>query len=270
MNDENKINYSVFENIKQTKSNGDEFWNARDLQEILEYKEWRKFEGVIEKAKNSCLLSGFDVSENFIKTSTKIKVGSLERKVCDYNLTRYACYLIAQNSDNRKKVVALAQTYFAVSTRKFELIDENFNLLSEEQKRIYNRNITKVENRKLNHAALGAGVKNFDQFHNAGYRGLYNGESADDIAKRKKLRYREEILDNMGSEELGANIFRITQTEAKLKKENISNEFDANAAHFEVGKNVRNAIKANNGTMPEDLPTPRKSLKEINKSKKIV
>ena len=130
--------------------------------------------------------------------------------------------------------------------------------------------MTKVENRKLIQAALEAGVKNFDKFHNAGYRGLYNGESADDIAKRKKLRYREDILDNMGSEELGANIFRITQTEAKLQKENISNELDANNAHFEVGKNVRNAIKANNGTMPEDLLTPKKSLKEIHKFKKIV
>ena len=265
-------NNKSFEDIKHIDENGVEFWYARELMPILQYSNWQNFEKIIEKAKISCENSDISVLEHFTDVSKTIKMPKgAEKTILDYKLTRYACYLIAQNGDSRKKVIALAQTYFAVQTRKQEITEKEYSMLTEDKKRFYQRNLTRKGNYSLNQTAKKAGVKNFDQFHNSGYKGLYNGETADDIAKRKGLRYREDILDNMGSEELAANLFRITQTESRLKKDNIQGEKEANEAHYDVGKKVRKAIADIGGTMPEDLPTPKKSLKQLEKenSKKL-
>ena len=238
---------------------------------MLEYNKWENFEKVINKAKDSCKNSNISVVEHFpdIRKLSK-RANNAEVLIKDYKLTRYACYLIAQNGDPRKEVIALAQTYFAIQTRKQEISEKEYSLLTEDEKRFYQRNLTRKGNYSLNQTAKRAGVKNFDKFHNSGYKGLYNGETADDIAKRKGLRYREDILDNMGSEELAANLFRITQTESKLKRDNISTEKDANTTHYNIGKNIRDVIAKNGGTMPEDLPTPKKSLKQLEKENNLV
>ena len=238
------FNNQTFEDIKHIDENGIEYWYARELQLVLNYKEWRKFEGVIQKAKESCKNSGINEFEHFVGADKMVSIGSgAKRKQRDYKLTRYACYLIAQNGDSRKKVVALAQTYFAVQTRKQEISEKEYSMLTEDEKRFYQRNLTRKGNYSLNQTAKKAGVKNFDKFHNAGYKGLYNGETADDIAKRKGLRYREDILDNMGSEELAANLFRITQTESRLKRDKVDTEKKACDTHNKIGKIVRKAIK---------------------------
>ena len=216
----------------------------------------------------ACQNSEISIEDCFTDISKPIISGKGKQELIeDYKLTRYACYLIAQNGDSRKKVIALAQTYFAVQTRKQEITEKEYSMLTEEEKRFYQRNLTRKGNYSLNQTAKKAGVKNFDRFHNSGYKGLYNGETADDIAKRKGLRYREDILDNMGSGELIANLFRISQTEQKLRKDNIQNEKEANKAHYEVGSKIRKTIKELGGTMPEDLPTPKKSLKQLEKEK---
>ncbi len=270
MNKIEEYKEKVFEEIKHIDEYGNEYWLARELMQALKYTKWSNFASVIDKAKNACINSKIDESEHFADAG-KLSKRANNAEVCikDYKLSRYACYLIAQNGDSRKESIALAQTYFAVQTRKQEISEKEYSELTEDEKRFYQRGLTKKGNYSLNHAAKNAGVKNFDRFHNYGYKGLYNGETADDIAKRKGLRYREDILDNMGSEELAANLFRITQTESKLKKENIKTESSANKAHFEVGKEVRNTIKRLGGTMPEELPTPRKSLKELEKEKQV-
>ena len=258
-----------FEDIKHMDENEIEYWYARELQLVLDYKEWRKFENVIKKAIDACENSGISAFEHFVGADKTIQMPKgATKSIKEYKLTRYACYLIAQNGDSRKEVVALAQTYFAIQTRKQEISEKEYSLLTEDEKRFYQRNLTRKGNYSLNQVAKNAGVKNFDKFHNSGYKGLYNGETADDIAKRKGLRYREDILDNMGSEELAANLFRITQIESKLKRDNISTEKEANNTHYNIGKNIREVIAKNGGTMPEDLPTPKKSLKQLEKENK--
>ncbi len=260
-----------FEDIKHMDENGIEYWYARELQLVLDYKEWRKFENVIKKAIDACENSGISAFEHFVGADKTIQMPKgATKSIKEYKLTRYACYLIAQNGDSRKEVIALAQTYFVIQTRKQEISEKEYSLLTEDEKRFYQRNLTRKGNYSLNQAAKNAGVKNFDKFHNSGYKGLYNGETADDIAKRKGLRYREDILDNMGSEELAANLFRITQTESKLKRDNISTEKEANRTHYNIGKNIREVIAKNGGTMPEDLPTPKKSLKQLEKENKKI
>ncbi len=187
------------------------------------------------------------------------------KSIDDFKLTRYTCYLIVQNASSRSKVVALGKTYFAIQTRKQEITEDEYNQLSEDEKRIYNRKIVKDKNKILYGVAKVAGVRNYGKFTNYGYMGLYNGENATDIRRRKGLKQKDDILDFMGGEELGANVFRITQTEAKLKKDNVKNEDLANLTHYNVGKSVRKAIEDIGGTMPEKLPTPNRSIKQIGK-----
>ncbi len=238
-----KTNLS-FEDVKHIDKNGVEFWYARELMPILQYSNWQNFEKIIIKARTSCENSSISVLEHFIDVNKLSKrANNAEVIIQDYKLSRYACYLIAQNGDSRKKVIALAQTYFAVQTRKQEISEKEYSLLTEDEKRFYQRDLTRKGNYSLNLTAKKAGVKNFDKFHNSGYKGLYNGETADDIAKRKGLRYREDILDNMGSEELAANLFRITQTESRLKRDKVDTEKKACDTHNKIGKIVRKAIK---------------------------
>ena len=268
MNNIKEYNNKTFENIKHTDEYGKEFWYARELMTALEYKKWQKFQNVLYNAKIACEKSGSVVDDHFTQVGKMVDIGSkTKRKINDYKLSRYACYLIVQNSNPNKEAVALGQTYFAIQTRRQEISEKEYSELTEDEKRFYQRSLTKKENYSLNEAAKKAGVKNFDKFHSSGYRGLYNGETANDIAKRKGLRYREDILDNMGSDELIANLFRISQTEQKLRRENVSGEKEANIVHYNVGAKIRNTIKELGGTMPEDLPTPKKSLKELEKEK---
>ena len=265
MNEIKNYTESIFESIKHIDEFGNEYWEARELQKVLEYKEWRNFKKSLDKARVSCKISNYKASDHFVEVNKMVKTGDSYRKILDYKLSRYACYLIVQNGDAKKEVIALGQTYFAVQTRRMELTELEYEELSEDEKRLYVRKQVSNGNYSLNRTALNCGVKNLAEFHNAGYRGLYNGESADDIAKRKGLRYREDILDNMGSLELGANLFRITQTEDKLKREKVDNGYISNSVHYEIGKKVRNAIEDMGGTMPEDLPTPDRSIKELGK-----
>ena len=271
MNEIKEYTEKVFEDIKHIDEFNNEYWFARELMKVLEYSLWQNFHKTIKIAMKNCNNSNYDVSDHFIDANKMIKLAkNARRKIQDYKLSRYACYLIVLNCDPRKKVIALAKTYFAIQTRKQELSELEYNNLTEDEKRLYRRNQARKGNYNLNQTAVNSGVKDLARFHNAGYKGLYNGETADDIFKRKKLRYREDILDNMGSEELADNIFRIAQTDAKLKRDNVDNEYTANSVHYEVGMEVRNSIKRLGGTMPEDLPTPNKSLKELeNENKKL-
>ena len=264
-----KYNNSIFEDIKHIDEYGNEFWYARELQKVLEYKDWRNFKKVIDKAVISAKNSVLNEKDWVVEVNKPIKTGKGKKEIIkDYKLSRYICYLIVQNADPSKEVIALGQTYFAIQTRKQEITMQEYDSLSEDEKRLYQRRLTKQGNYTLQKVAASAGVKNMAEFHNAGYRGLYNGETADDIFKRKKLRYREDILDNMNEDELVANLFRINQTKQKLLRDKIKGEKEARDTHYEVGKKVRKAIADIGGMMPEDMPTPDKSLKELEKRAK--
>lgn len=261
---------SLFESIRHVNKYGQEFWYARDLQIALEYTEWRNFCKVIEKAKEAYRGSNNAVSDHFVDVNKIVNAGATSKDIGDIQLSRYACYLIVQNGDPRKKVIALGQTYFAVKTRQQELI-ENYENLSEDQKRIAIRQEMKEHNKMLVAAAKDAGVEttlDYAIFQNYGYMGLYGGLKASDIKERKGLKKSQDILDYMGYEELAANLFRATQTEAKLRRENIQGKQEANKTHFEVGKKVRDTIKDLGGTMPEDLPTPEKSIQQLEREQK--
>ena len=269
MNELKECTEKMFEDIKHFDEEGKEYWLARELQIALDYKKWQKFINVIENAKIACEQSNFIIEDHITQVGNMVDIGSgAKRKQVDYKLSRYACYLIVQNGDSRKKTIALGQTYFAIQTRKQELSEKEYSMLTEDEKRFYQRNLTRKGNYSLNMVARNVGVRNFDKFHNAGYKGLYGGETANDIARRKKLRYREDILDNMNEDELVANLFRINQTKQKLLKDKVQGESNASDIHYEVGKKVRKAIKDIGGTMPEDMPTPKKSLKELEKENK--
>ena len=269
MNEIKEYTGKTFEDIKHIDENGNEYWYARELQNVLGYHQWRSINDLIERAKVTCKESKYRVDDHFAEQRKMVDIGSKTKRIIqDYKLSRYACYLIVMNGNPKKEIIALGQTYFAIQTRKQELSEKEYNELTEDGKRLYRRNQARKGNYNLNKTAINSGVKDLARFHNAGYKGLYNGETADDIFKRKKIRYREDILDNMGSEELADNIFRIAQTDAKLKRDNVDNEYTANSVHYEVGKIVRRAIKEAGGTMPEDLPTPNKSLKELEKGTK--
>ena len=235
MNDIKEYTTKLFEDIKHIDEFGNEYWLARELQNILEYTQWRRFENVINKAKFACKNSNIKVDDHFANVGKMVDIGSNTKRITkDYRLTRYACYLIAQNGDSRKEVIALAQTYFAIQTRKQELSEKEYNELTEDEKRIYRRNQVRKGNYNLNKTAVKAHVKDLARFHNAGYKGLYNGETAD----------------------------------AKLKRDKVDNEYTANSVHYEVGRKVRESIKRLGGTMPENLPTPNRSLKKLEKDNK--
>lgn len=235
---------NIFENIKHIDEYGNEYWYARELSKVLEYKDWRNFLKVLNKAKDACKNSGFNIDEQLVEVNKLSKRNNnATANIQDYKLSRYICYLIVQNADPSKEVVALGQTYFAIQTRKQEITEQEYDSLSDDEKRFYQRKLTKQGNYTLQKVASAAGVKNMAEFHNAGYKGLYNGETADDIFKRKKLRYREDILDNMNEDELVANLFRINQTKQKLLKDNVQGEKEAKDVHYEVGKKLERQLQ---------------------------
>lgn len=273
----------TFDDLRHIDENGSEYWLARELQDALQYKEWRNFQKVISTAQIACKISQQDVDYHFVQVRKMVEMPTKSRKnspqdfgfvevnktktkpIVDYKLTRYACYLIVMNGDPRKEVISWGQTYFAVKTREQEL-RELYDVLSEDEKRLFVRSDVKQKNMLLVDAAHRAGIQTqyeYATFQDAGYRGLYGGMTAQDIAEHKGLADGEEILDYMGSEELAANWFRITQTEAKMRRENTDTPEKANAAHYQVGTIVREAIQKAGGTMPEELPTPEKSIKEL-------
>lgn len=256
----------TFEDIKHIDEDGQEFWYARELQRVLEYAQWRYMKEAVERARLACENSGLNPDNHFAEVRKMVPIGSgAERAVEDYMLSRFACYLVVMNGDPRKEVIALGQAYFAVKTRQQELI-ENYEELSEDQKRLAIRNEMKRHNIVLADAAHDAGVieqKDYAIFQNKGYQGLYGGLGVKEIHARKGLKKSEKILDHMGSTELAANLFRATQTEEKLRRENIQGKAAANQAHYDVGRKVRQTIQELGGTMPEDLPTPEKSVKQI-------
>lgn len=269
--DETNYTEALFDTIRHINEYGQEFWYARELSKILEYKDFRNFELTIFKAMESCKNSGYEISDHFGETTEMVSIGSgAQRGFNSYQLSRYACYLIVMNGDVNKKIISLGQTYFAVKTRQHELID-NYESLSEDQKRLAIRYEMIEHNKLLVAAAKDAGVASsldYAIFQNYGYMGLYGGMNAQDIKLHKGLKKSQNILDYMGYEELAANLFRATQTEAKLRRENIQGKENANQTHYDVGKEVRDTIARLGGTMPENLPTPTKSIKQIEREQK--
>ena len=242
---------TIFESIKRINEHGAEYWFARDLSKVLDYSEYRHFLPAIDKAKEACSNSGQDIHNHFEDILEMVELGSgAKRKVENIVLSKYACYLIVQNSDPSKEVVALGQTYFAIQTSRQEKTDQ----LAEDQSRLQLREEVKKHNVSLAEAADSVGVKNYGVFQNHGYKGLYGGLGAQEIHEKKQLKKSQRILDHMGSEELAANLFRATQADAKLRRENIQGERDANLAHYYVGQKVRQTIEVLGGTMPENLP----------------
>lgn len=261
-----KYSEQTFESIKHINEYGEEYWLARELQPVLEYARWENFSKAIERAQKACVNTGFDVDDHFRKVTKMVPLGSgAEREIDDIMLSRYACYLVVMNGDPNKEVIAVGQTYFAVKTRQQELID-NYEQLTEDQKRLAIRNEMIAHNKSLAEAAQMAGIADQQEyaiFQNRGYQGLYGGLGAKEIHARKGLKKSQKILDHMGSTELAANLFRATQTDEKLRRENIQGKQAAYNTHYEVGKKVRQTIKELGGTMPEDLPTPEKSIAQI-------
>lgn len=261
-----------FERIRQVDPDGLEFWSARDLMKVLDYTDWRNFKGALVKGQIACENSGHDPSDHFVGASKMVALGSdAKREVEDMHLSRYACYLVVQNADPSKEVVALGQTYFAVQTRRQEISDDAaLAELTEDQRRLLLRQRIKAQNTDLASAAKNAGVitgQDFAIFQNHGYRGLYNGLTADDIHKRKKLKKSQHILDHMGTTELAANLFRSTQAEEKLRRDQVKGKDAANQVHYQAGVVVRRAIAELGGTMPEDLPTAD-SIKKLERAEK--
>jgi len=265
--------YHSFEQLKLLTQDGSEFWSARDLAPLLDYKDWRNFLKVIQKAQQACEASGHETSDHFVEANKMVSLGSgSQRELDDFHLTRYACYLVVQNGDPSKAVIAAGQTYFALQTRRQELSDdESFQQLKEAQKRLLLRNELKEHNKQLVETAQQAGVESgldFAIFQNHGYQGLYGGLDQKAIHKRKGLTDKEKILDHMGSTELAANLFRATQAEEKLRRDKVQGKKLANQTHFEVGRKVRQTIEELGGTMPEDLPTPDQSIQQLESAAK--
>lgn len=270
MADIEQYHHQTFRTIRHQDSDENEFWYARELGSILEYQSWRAFERVIDKAIESCRNSGQPPENHFVLVNNMVQIGSgARREVEDYMLSRYACYLIVQNGDPSKPVIANGQTYFAIQTRKQELQEQDaFAELSEDERRLAIRREMSEHNKALVAAAKKSGVEtslDYAIFQDHGYRGLYGGLGARDIHARKNLKKSHKILDHMGSTELAANLFRATQTEEKLTREKISGKEAANQTHKEVGEKVRQTIRELGGTMPENLPTPEKSIKQLEK-----
>lgn len=266
MADIQKYSEQTFESIKHINEYGQEFWYARELAKVLEYKDFRNFEQSIFKAMDACKNSGYDIEDHFGDVTEMVPIGSgAERGFPSYTLSRYACYLTVMNGDPRKEVIAVGQTYFAIKTRQQELV-ENYDELTENQKRLAIRHEMAEHNKSLAEAAQMAGVAtslDYATFQNYGYMGLYGGLRAADIKARKGLKKSQNILDHMGSTELAANLFRATQTDEKLRRDNVQGKAAANQVHYQVGAKVRQTIKDLGGTMPEDLPTPEKSIKQL-------
>jgi DNA-damage-inducible protein D len=259
--------YKRFEDIKHIRNDGSEYWSARELAPVLDYAKWENFQKTISRAMIACENSGHSVSDDFPEVRKIVEAGATSKPRKDYELSRYACYLIVQNGDPRKEVIALGQTYFAIQTYRQELAD-HFNQLDEDRRRLVVRGDIKQWNQLLAETAHDAGVitnEEFAIFQNAGYMGLYGGLDVDDIHNKKGLTINQKILDYMGSTELIANLFRISQTEEKLRKDNIQGADKATQTHYAVGREVRKAIEKIGGTMPEDLPTPEKSIQQIEK-----